>query len=300
MTHVNTQYIRLYRAQPNYRWWRPLLAILLAGVFVLSVGAMIAIAAGLLLAAALGQLPSPTELDALFAPDVARPLSVFISLGSVAIWIPLIFFAMWAVGLNPLGMIHSIALRIRWRKLYAFAGIAAVIVVLTQLVTIVGSLIVQQAPVEYFPVEYVPALLSLAAVLVLVPFQAAAEEYAFRGLLLQTLGSWISRPVIPILLTSVLFMLPHAYNVWGMLEVFLLGLTAGVLTHKTNGLEAAIALHVINNVVVFVTLLTGVFGTTSASASLSSPVSLAITTLMLAAYATWILKSQTRAQKETQ
>ncbi|WP_454301970.1 CPBP family intramembrane glutamic endopeptidase [Salana multivorans] len=99
------------------------------------------------------------------------------------------------------------------------------------------------------------------------PFQAAAEEYAFRGIMVQAIGSWLPRRwwtrIVVVLVTTGLFVSGHMYELWGLLDVGIFGLGALWVTLRTGGLEAAIALHVVNNVTVFAMLASGVWGTTT-------------------------------------
>lgn len=293
---MTESYFRLYRSQPSYRWWRPLLALLLAAVLIVSVST------GVILVVLLAQLvvseltSTPLSAEALVELDVANPLSVLIALGSVAIWIPLIFLTLWTVGIKPVGMLNSVAFRLRWRRLAQYAIAAAVLVLSAQVISVLLLFLLGQASAELFPLDPVVTLLSLLIVLLIVPFQAAAEEYAFRGIFAQSLGSSVRGPLIPILIPSVTFMLLHVYDIWGMLEVLLLGLTAGWLTYTTGGLEAAIAIHVVNNVVVFTVLLSGVLGTTAVNPDAGSPVSLATTALLLGLYVLWVRRIH--AQRE--
>lgn len=291
---MTESYFRLYRSQPSYRWWRPLVALLLAAVLIVSVSTGIVLVA-LLTQLVVAELTS-TELsaEALVELDVANPLSVLIALGSVAVWTPLIFLALWTVGIKPIGMLNSVAFRLRWRRLTHFFGAAAVLVVSAQAISLLLLAVVGEASSELFPLDPLVTALSLLIVLLIVPFQAAAEEYAFRGIFAQSIGSWVRGPVLPILIPSVAFMLLHVYDVWGMLEVLLLGLTAGWLTYTTGGLEAAIAIHVVNNVVVFMMLLSGVLGTTTVSPDAGSPASLATTAVLLVLYVLWVRRINTR------
>ncbi|MDG4865770.1 CPBP family intramembrane metalloprotease, partial [Streptomyces sp. T-3] len=97
-----------------------------------------------------------------------------------------------------------------------------------------------------------PFLTGLAMVLLLVPFQAAAEEYAFRGWLVQAVGAWCRSPWIAVLPQALLFAAAHGWGTpWGFADLFVFGVVAAWLTIRTGGLEAAIALHVLNNLLPF-------------------------------------------------
>jgi membrane protease YdiL (CAAX protease family) len=86
---------------------------------------------------------------------------------------------------------------------------------------------------------------------VLVPFQAAGEEFAFRGLGMQAFGAWFRWPLVGILVPTVGFAFAHSYNAWGRIDVAALGVSFAFLTWRTGGLEAGVVAHVVNNVVVF-------------------------------------------------
>jgi membrane protease YdiL (CAAX protease family) len=104
-------------------------------------------------------------------------------------------------------------------------------------------------------------------VVALVPFQAAAEEYVFRGWLLQgiaacTLETRTGRvgrafsavfrtPWPAILISAAVFTSGHGYTGLAILDIFVFGTLAGWLAVKTGGLEATIAMHTVNNLVAF-------------------------------------------------
>ncbi len=110
-------------------------------------------------------------------------------------------------------------------------------------------------------------LVPAVVIVLLVPFQAAAEEYVFRGWLLQAVGSCtlenarsgIGRvfsavfrtPWPGIVVGSALFTAGHGYTSWGILDIFLFGAIAAWLAVRTGGLESSIALHVFNNLMAF-------------------------------------------------
>lgn len=61
----------------------------------------------------------------------------------------------------------------------------------------------------------------------------------------------MSNPLWSILISSALFASLHGYSWAGLVDVFAFGAAMGFLAVRTGGLEAPIALHVVNNVVAF-------------------------------------------------
>lgn len=92
----------------------------------------------------------------------------------------------------------------------------------------------------------------LAAILLTAPLQAAAEEYFFRGYLVQAMQSTARVPWLGVVASAAVFALFHGtQNVPLFLDRFAFGILAGLLVVFTGGLEAAIAAHVVNNVMAF-------------------------------------------------
>jgi uncharacterized protein len=93
-------------------------------------------------------------------------------------------------------------------------------------------------------------LLFLPAVVVLTPIQTAAEELLFRGYILQGLALWTHKRLVLVLISGLLFMIPHLGNPElsaGFFPVALYYFASGCflcfITLKTNGLEASIGAH---------------------------------------------------------
>jgi len=100
-----------------------------------------------------------------------------------------------------------------------------------------------------------PFILILVLSLLIFPVQASFEELFFRGYLMQGLGLLTKKPVLLLLVTSLIFSLPHYFNgsytilsVDLVLQAFILGLTLGIITLGENGLETAIGVHIFNNI----------------------------------------------------
>lgn len=248
----NLGYHRLSHADPKGAWWKPLVEAVI-GVplyLVLSLLLVVAFSFVLLLGLdpALPADPSYLLLAAsseIFEQEALRSPATFVFLfGSVALMFPALWVARLILGPKPWGLIHSVAGRMRWGWLATCCGLAALLVVVLPLAfdLAVGA--------RYIPSTSLPTgglIAMLVAIILVVPVQAYAEELVFRGYLMQTIGRWLKHPAWAIVIPAPLFMLGHLYDLWGQLSVLVMGLAAGYITWRTGGLEAAIALHVVNN-----------------------------------------------------
>ena len=91
--------------------------------------------------------------------------------------------------------------------------------------------------------------------LVLTPFQVAAEEYLFRGWIVQTFGAVVRSPWPGVAVSAVLFALIHegaTASAWGFADLVVFAVALSVVTLRTGGLEAALALHLVHNSVCWV------------------------------------------------
>ncbi|MGO9117234.1 MAG: lysostaphin resistance A-like protein [Desulfomonilaceae bacterium] len=93
--------------------------------------------------------------------------------------------------------------------------------------------------------------------LILTPIQTTAEELLFRGYLLQCMALLTRNRVALVLVSGVLFMLPHLANpemtagFWPMaFYYFLVGGILTIVTLKSNGLETAMGIHAAINLFV--------------------------------------------------
>ena len=87
--------------------------------------------------------------------------------------------------------------------------------------------------------------------LILIPLQCIAEEYVFRGALMQALGSWFKIPILAIVIQAIIFALLHSYDALGVISIAISGVVYGLLAWRTNGIEAGAAIHSINNLMGF-------------------------------------------------
>ena len=90
------------------------------------------------------------------------------------------------------------------------------------------------------------------------PLQAAGEEIAFRGGLVQSVGSWFRSPVVALVVTTILstvtFVAAHgSFDPWIVIEIGTLAVFGCYLAWRTGGLEAVLVIHIVNNVLITVT-----------------------------------------------
>lgn len=94
----------------------------------------------------------------------------------------------------------------------------------------------------------------LIAIVLTSPLQAAAEEYFFRGYLMQAIYSSapVNNPWFAVVGSALVFALLHGgQNLPAFAYRFGFGLIAGWLVVRTGGLEAAIGAHIANNLIAF-------------------------------------------------
>ncbi|MDT0158550.1 type II CAAX endopeptidase family protein [Microbacterium sp. ARD32] len=284
---------RLDRARSRpLRWWRPLLVAVVAVALYLVM--LIAIFVPFVILSLIMPEPTPA-MEALARGevpgfDVADPTGFLLLVVPLILMIPALLAASRMVGGRGAGLLLSVAGRLRWgwlgRSLLAAVAVYAVQTALSLLLEVAsgGSVAVD--------LSQPGLLLMLVLIVLLVPLQSAAEEYVFRGFLMQAIGTWLRHPLFPILLPIPLFVFGHLYDVWGLLSVAVFAVTAAWLVWRTGGLEAAIALHAVNNVSAF-----GLeaLGLADANATTGTPMDVIITAVTMAVYVAIIEGMQRRS-----
>ena len=269
-------YHRLLRGTPAYRWWKPLALLLLSGVFFGILTVLVTVAVIPVLTLTDPDYPMQVAAGTAEVLDTQRPISVLVSMVSIIIMLPAVLLAMLVMGMRPIGRIWSVAARMRWGLLGRLLGVSVLAIVVMNLVGIGVGLLFEPATdaaaaTSDTGFDARAALLSMLLVLFLVPLQSTAEEVVFRGLFMQVLGAWIRSPWFAILIPSIGFASLHIYDIWGLLAVGLLGAVSAWLTWRTGGLEAAIAIHIVNNYVAFGIMASGLTGETAQTAGGGSP-----------------------------
>src|SRR3954451_1929685 len=279
---VPRTYLQVMRSR-DWRWWRPLLGLLLFG-FVFFVADVVVV-----LIAFLTQLSPDLALQ-----DLVDPATLLITNLTLIVAIPTVWLA-WAVahGMQT-GWSASVLARTRWRLFAPLTGRALATLGAGIALIVVVSIAVDPQAVSG-PVRGFGWL--LVVVFLTTPLQAAAEEYLFRGYLSQAIAACVraerAGPVVAAVVTASLFSLAHVPpDFLTFADRFAFGLAASAVVWLTGGLEGAIVLHAVNNVLVFV--LAGALGEAVATDDASGPALLVvgIDVLAMAAYVALVARAR--------
>lgn len=272
---------RLARLRPRYRWWRMLVTGLLGIVFYVVLLLLVVVPVGV---AAYLDPEWAAELQSLFFTveyfDLDRPWLLVALVLPLILMIPALLLASRVVEGRGVGLLSSVEGGLRWGWL-ARTLLLALAVFAVYFALLLGISASTGAPVVA-DFTHPGLAVMVALVLLLIPFQAAAEEYVFRGYLMQLVGGWLRHPVFAVLLPVPLFVLGHGYDVWGAASVGVFAIVAAWLAWRTGGLEAAISLHIVNNVLIF---LLGSVGLVDANAASGTPVDLLASAGAMTVYA---------------
>lgn len=238
------EYPQLLRG-PTRAWWRPILTLIL---FVVLVGllSILPVLVTLAYGAVSGQRDLGVTLDQLSDESAVSQPAAYLYLNlALIVLIPAAMLSIWVVHRIRPRFLSSVAGGLRWRWLLRCLVVLAPLWAVYLLISTVVD------PPQSARPEHWIVLLGMG--LLLTPWQAAAEEYAFRGWLTQNVGAYFARPLVAIAVPAVIaaaaFAAAHGSpDPWILADLAALSLTASVLTWRTGGLEAAIVLHAVNNV----------------------------------------------------
>lgn len=240
--HVYVTYGRQFAA---YRWYKPILVGVLFVFFYLLFVLLLAWGLHMALGYSSGGSTNisqyiSTGYDDLNIIDWQGSL---INLGAVAVMTPALALAALIVRDRPFTSYSSSrggwSGKVFWRCLL----VAMICVALPEVLLVLKDS--EHGPVNKFTV------ISFIVLTVMGPLQCIAEEYVYRGLLMQTLGSWFRIPVIAVILQAVVFAASHPYNMIGKAEIIISGMAFGLAAWIGRGIEASAALHVANNMTIF-------------------------------------------------
>lgn len=168
---------------------------------------------------------------------------------------------------RSINMIINGTAKIRWKRFF----ISAVIWLMLSAIYLLFYQIF--SPSNFSLNNTSVSLITLTVISVLlIPFQASFEEVLFRGYLMQGFAAILKNRWFPLVMTSIMFGLMHAFNpevkefgFFTMMPHYILfGLIFGVITIMDDGIEAAMGAHTANNIFLCIML-------TSKSSALQAP-----------------------------
>jgi len=239
----------------NYAWWKPVLGIVLTFLGVIIVAPLLLspiLIGGVLLepGSFAENLEKAATLESV-GPAALLYLNLSLGAGILVCWLVMrVLHRMrprWLTSVMP---------KMRWKLLLIFIGISVVALIAQMVVALVIDAVMagEQEVAPGGDLNDLTATTALLAVIVLLttPLQAAGEEYVFRGYLMQAIGSLSRSKWIALLVTSTVFAMAHGVQNFPLFfDRFMFGLIAGWLVIRTGGLEAGIAMHILNNFLAF-------------------------------------------------
>ena len=241
------RYHQLHRLGP-WAWWRPLvgvLALLLAFVVVVPLAVLVVFVAG----AAVSGADVGAALDRITDTGDVSPISLAYLNVAIAAMIPVTWLLTRALHGLPPRWLSSVQPRLRWSWLAVCVGLSVAALFATLLVAAFLPAQGEATDMSGGLNEFTRTTRDfLLVILLLTPLQAAGEEYVFRGYLTQAFGGVLASPYLAVLAPALLFALAHgAQDPPIFFDRFAFGVVAGILVIRTGGLEAGIAMHVLNN-----------------------------------------------------
>ena len=251
----------------DYRWWKPLVGLVLA-VVVFFV-AQVVLSAILVIGAVAegGSAPLSERMDAAFDLKEVTPWNMlYLNLTLASLTLVAWLVVRLVHRLRP-RWLYSVLPGMRWKFFFACFGLA-VVALITSLV--VGALLPHDPNAVSGSARMPTGQLLATAIVILLttPLQALGEEVGFRGYLMQATGSFfdgvaealriprrwatIIASTFALLITSGAFALAHGTQNFPLFfDRFAFGLIAGLIVILVGGLEAGIALHILNNLLAF-------------------------------------------------
>lgn len=275
------EYVHTLKGRRN-AWYKPLLALLLMVIFYITVATLLAIPYVFYILST-GTV-TPEQITPEFITNLSQWSNFVYIMGSIIIFIPCTFLVNFIVyGQRP-GTLSSVAGRLRKNLLFGYLVLAAAVVG-------VFNVGIPLLAGNSFPITLTSeALLMVVLIIIMVPFQAAAEEYVFRGWITQVVGSCSRSPIYGMLMAAVIS-IPFFTALHGATDPMVVTYLASFATislylvYKTGGLEASIGLHIMNNICsLLVSVLSGAADTALANTSTLTLPQLVVGDMMLVVY----------------
>ncbi|MDR2896734.1 MAG: CPBP family intramembrane metalloprotease, partial [Propionibacteriaceae bacterium] len=236
---------------PARGWAWGLLALLLAAalVFAAMLIGNVAMMLDPAFAASLFETGASGSLTDVTSALVMTPAVFLINNLSIAAFIPVAVLASWLIYKQGFGWLSSVVGRFRWR----WWGMALAVFAIGYAIYYAIQLALFGPQSFFGDMSWRSSSLVLIIGIVLTtPLQCAGEEFLVRGLVARSIAAIIRPRLIGLAASaigsSLLFMWLHsAADVWLNSYYTCVGLMLWWLVWRTGGLEAAVAFHIINN-----------------------------------------------------
>ena len=223
----------------GYKWYKPILFAFIMAAIALSFISVLSFIAGVF-----SQDPNfiSNVQKGYDGMDVYTLSGCLIQLGALASFIPAIKITSLIINDRPFSSYSSSRGGWNWK---IFGKMMLVAFVVCGVPNIILVIVDGKTGVNRFSV------VGFIALTLLGPLQCVAEEYLFRSVIMQTIGSWFKLPILGLIFSTVIFLMLHPYNIIGVIAVGISGLGMGITVLLTKGLEASSAVHIANNMVAF-------------------------------------------------
>src|SRR5664280_2502074 len=255
---------------PRRRWWKGLIALVVAAAAWLFATVLVVIPA--IIYEVIHQHVDTTDPIAIqdFLGKMTTTMTPALFLAnnvSIALMIPSAWLGLIIYGQRP-RWLSSVVGGLRWGWLFRILGLILLPYLAFEALTISLTGVPQLTWKPY-------SLFMIFVILLTTPLQCAGEEYGLRGLVNRLFGSYGSSRVsfwIGAIVSSLAFMaLPLAQDLYLDTFYFTFAMIACWMAWRTGGLEAGIALHVVNNVIAMAVLpfsdFSGIFNRQAGSAN---------------------------------
>ncbi|MBQ7446789.1 MAG: CPBP family intramembrane metalloprotease [Eubacterium sp.] len=237
-TNKEYNYFTYPRNFVPYKWAKPILVFILFIVIYLILSTLIAFAIG-----ASGYNITGLIGGGYDAMEVTTARGALLSVGTVSLMLPVLAFAIFVVKDRPYSSYSSARGGWNYKIFFLSMLVALIIYVIGWIISYLSG--------NLQPFNNQFSLIAFILVTVLVPIQCVSEEYLFRGLLMQTIGSWTRLPIFALVIQTAIFIALHPYNITGRISVGISAVVFGLCAWAGRGLEVSSALHVVNNLFAF-------------------------------------------------
>lgn len=237
-------FISLATTYENYKWYKPILVIIIGLIIFIILSAVVAILFK----------TSFSGVNLIGTSPEGHTIAGILNLLTVALITPSLYLATRFIYKAPFASQISLKGKWNWGVVLKSAAIALVVF---------GANAIYSALTSPTPIVNQFTIITFVLCLIITPFQCFAEEYFFRGFLLQTFKSWFKIPIVAIILQAIGFGAIHSYNLLGLASVAFVGLCFGFLAWYTESLEVSTAIHSINNLLTFLVMGLGITSVTN-------------------------------------